>query len=225
MRKFILFCIIGVVSSCSMAFGQQRLNGVPFNGMVVDAVGKGMPRVNVWVKGSEKRTMTDKQGRFGFLDIDELDVLVFSRKDFRVELPVEMRRSLSVMIVNQSITAADECPALLDVGYGFVKRREYNSSYTVITGEELRQSVNPDLESILLSLVPGLTKMNGELTLRGRNSINFSSKPLILVDGSEVEDLSMVSVYDVETVTVLKDGGNYGMRGANGVISIKTRSR
>ena len=224
MRQFILFCIIGVMSSIC-AFGQQNLRGVPFNGMVVDAVGKGMPRVNVWVKGSEKRTMTDKQGRFGFLDIDELDVLVFSRKDFRVELPVDMRKSLSVMIVNQSITAADECPALLDVGYGFVKRREYNSGYTVITGEELRQSVNPDLESILLSLVPGLTKMNGELTLRGRNSINFSSKPLILVDGSETEDLSMVSVYDVETVTVLKDGGNYGMRGANGVISIKTRSR
>ena len=224
MRQFILFCIIGVMSSMC-AFGQQNLRGVPFNGMVVDAVGKGMPRVNVWVKGSEKRTMTDKQGRFGFLDIDELDVLVFSRKDFRVELPVDMRKSLSVMIVNQSITAADECPALLDVGYGFVKRREYNSGYTVITGEELRQSVNPDLESILLSLVPGLTKMNGELTLRGRNSINFSSKPLILVDGSETEDLSMVSVYDVETVTVLKDGGNYGMRGANGVISIKTRSR
>lgn len=224
MRQFILFCIIATMSSIS-AFGQQRLSGVPFNGMVVDAVGKGMPRVNVWVKGSEKRTMTDKHGRFGFLDIDELDVLVFSRKDFRVELPVDMRKSLSVMIVNQSITAADECPALLDVGYGFVKRREYNSGYTVITGEELRQSVNPDLESILLSLVPGLTKMNGELTLRGRNSINFSSKPLILVDGSETEDLSMVSVYDVETVTVLKDGGNYGMRGANGVISIKTRSR
>ena len=224
MRQFILFCIIATMSSIS-AFGQQNLRGVPFNGMVVDAVGKGMPRVNVWVKGSEKRTMTDKQGRFGFLDIDELDVLVFSRKDFRVELPVDMRKSLSVMIVNQSITAADECPALLDVGYGFVKRREYNSGYTVITGEELRQSVNPDLESILLSLVPGLTKMNGELTLRGRNSINFSSKPLILVDGSETEDLSMVSVYDVETVTVLKNGGNYGMRGANGVISIKTRSR
>ena len=224
MKRLLLLCVVAM-SMCQMAFGQQRLNGVPFNGMVVDAVGKGMPRVNVWVKGSEKRTMTDKHGRFGFLDIDELDVLVFSRKDFRVELPVEMRKSLSVMIVNQSITAADECPALLDVGYGFVKCKEYNSSYTVITGEELRQSVNPDLESILLGLVPGLTRTNGELTLRGRNSINLSSKPLILVDGSEVEDLSMVNAYDVETITILKDGGNYGMRGANGVISVKTRSR
>lgn len=224
MRQFVLFCIIGAMLSVS-SFAQQRLSGVPFNGMVVDALGKGMPRVNVWVKGSEKRTMTDRQGRFGFLDIDELDVLVFSRKDFRVELPVEMRKSLSVMIVNQGIIAADECPALLDVGYGFVKRKEYNSSYTVITGEELRQSVNPDLESILIGLVPGLTRSNGELTLRGRNSINLSSKPLILVDGSEAEDLSMVSAHDVETITVLKDGGNYGMRGANGVISVKTRSR
>ena len=70
-----------------------------------------------------------------------------------------------------------------------------------------------------------MMRTNGELTLRGRNSINLSSKPLILVDGAEVEDLSMVSVYDVETVTILKEGGLYGMRGANGVISVKTRSR
>lgn len=224
MKRLMLLCAIAI-AYCATASAQYRSDDVPFNGMVIDATGKGMARVNVWVKGTERRTVTDKKGRFGLLNVDEMETLVFSRRGFRVEMPVGERKSLSVMIIDQRIAAADECPALLDVGYGYVKRREYNSNYNIITGEELRQSVNPDLESILISRVPGMTRTNGELTLRGRNSINLSSKPLILVDGAEVEDLSMVSVYDVETVTILKDGGLYGMRGANGVISVKTRSR
>lgn len=221
MRQFILFCFIAMMSSVSVS-AQQRSDDTPFNGMVIDAMGKGMARVNVWVKGTERRTMTDKNGRFGLLNMDEQDVLVFSRKDFRVEMPVADRKSLSIMIINQRIVAADECPALLNVGYGYVKRREYNSNYNVITGEELRQSANPDLESALMGRVPGMMRTDGELTLRGRNSINMSSKPLFIVDGAEVEDLSMVSIYDVETVTILKDGSMYGMRGANGVILVKT---
>ena len=221
MRQFILFCIVAMMSSVSVS-SQQRSDDTPFNGMVIDAMGKGMARVNVWVKGTERRTMTDKNGRFGLLNMDEQDVLVFSRKDFRVEMPVADRKSLSIMIINQRIVAADECPALLNVGYGYVKRREYNSNYNVITGEELRQSANPDLESALMGRVPGMMRTDGELTLRGRNSINMSSKPLFIVDGAEVEDLSMVSIYDVETVTILKDGSMYGMRGANGVILVKT---
>lgn len=224
MKRLMLLCAIAI-AYCATASAQYRSDDVPFNGMVIDATGKGMARVNVWVKGTERRTVTDKKGRFGLLNVDEMETLVFSRRGFRVEMPVGERKSLSVMIIDQRIAAADECPALLDVGYGYVKRREYNSNYNIITGEELRQSVNPDLESILISRVPGMTRTNGELTLRGRNSINLSSKPLILVDGAEVEDLSMVSVYDVETVTILKEGGLYGMRGANGVISVKTRSR
>lgn len=224
MRQFVLFCIVMLMSSAGVS-AQQRSDDVPFNGMVIDAFGKGIARVNIWVKDSDRRTMTDKKGRFGMLNVDEEDVLVFSRKGFRVELPVAQRKSLSVMIVDQHIVAADECPALVDVGYGYIRRHEYNSSCNVVTGDELRQSAIIDLETALVGRVPGLVRMGSELTLRGRNSISLSSKPLILVDGSEVDNLSMVNIYDVETVTVLKDGGIYGARGANGVILVKTISQ
>ena len=113
---------------------------------------------------------------------------------------------------------------LLDLGFGYVKRREFNSSYGVITGEELRRE-NPtqDLETALLGRVAGLTKTNGELSLRGQNSLAYSSAPLLIVDGVEVASLSSVNIYDVATVTVHKDGGMYGQKGANGVIVVKLR--
>ena len=67
--------------------------------------------------------------------------------------------------------------------------------------------------------------MNGEIVIRGVGSVNSSSQALILVDGSEVSSLSAVSIQEVETVEVIKSASSYGVRGANGVISIKLRTR
>lgn len=68
-------------------------------------------------------------------------------------------------------------------------------------------------------------KINGELTIRGISSVNSSSQALILVDGTEVPSLASVSILEVESVQVIKSASSYGVRGANGVISIKLRSR
>lgn len=84
-----------------------------------------------------------------------------------------------------------------------------------------------DLEAAILGRVAGVTKVNGQIVIRNVGTVNptnASQAALILVDGSEVANLSMVNVQDVETVTVQKDGTMYGLRGANGVILIKTRS-
>ena len=49
---------------------------------------------------------------------------------------------------------------------------------------------------------------------------------LILLDGNVIEDLSVVTPSDIENITVLKDAtaGIYGVRAANGVILITTKS-
>ena len=51
-----------------------------------------------------------------------------------------------------------------------------------------------------------------------------ATDPLILVDGVETTDLSGINPADVQSVDVIKDGTSaiYGMRGANGVIIIRT---
>ena len=84
-----------------------------------------------------------------------------------------------------------------------------------------------NLESAILGRVAGVTKVNGQIVMRNVgqvNATNASQAALILVDGSEIANLSMVNIQDVESVTILKDGTIYGMRGTNGVILIKTRS-
>lgn len=66
---------------------------------------------------------------------------------------------------------------------------------------------------------------NSQIVLRGINSINASSQPLILVDGIP-GTLRTVAPEDIESIDVLKDGAAaaiYGTRGTNGVILITTR--
>ena len=73
--------------------------------------------------------------------------------------------------------------------------------------------------------VPGVQVMGTTIRVRGTNSINSSSDPLILVDGLEMSDISNLNPNDVDSVEVIKDGSAsiYGVRGANGVILIKTK--
>ena len=63
------------------------------------------------------------------------------------------------------------------------------------------------------------------IIIRGIGSINSSNDPMILVDGSEITDLSTINPNDVKSVDVLKDASSsiYGVRGANGVILITTK--
>ena len=221
MRRFIVVAVM-IFAFALSARAQQ--SGVPFNGLVVDGQGNGISRMRVEVKDSEKRTMTDKQGRFGLTDLDADAVLVFRRKGVKIEVEVNGRRSLRIMLIGEAISQADESQELVDLGIGYVKSREFNSSYGVISGDELRKE-NPtqDLETALLGRVAGLTKTNGELSLRGQNSLSYSSAPLLIVDGVETSTLANISVFDVQTVTVHKDGGMYGQRGANGVIVVKLK--
>ena len=68
---------------------------------------------------------------------------------------------------------------------------------------------------------------NPAIYIRGVGSINASTQPLIIVDGSPYNgNINNISQDQVESMTVLKDAGStalYGSRAANGVIVITTK--
>jgi len=66
--------------------------------------------------------------------------------------------------------------------------------------------------------------------VRGATSITGSNEPLYVVDGFPMEPgpggLLSINPYDIAGIEVLKDAGSiaeYGVRGANGVVLIKTK--
>ena len=107
---------------------------------------------------------------------------------------------------------------------------------TVLTAEDIQRSPGQSLEQLLLARVPGLTMTRAPdghavLHLRGTTTLLGDEEPLFVVNGiplgpNAAGNLSAVDPHDIETVQVLRDAAStaaYGIRGANGVIFIRTK--
>jgi len=107
---------------------------------------------------------------------------------------------------------------------------------TVLTADDIRRSPGQSLEQLLLARVPGLTieraaDGHSKLVLRGKNTILGDDEALFVVNGIPLGpavsgNLAAIDVHDIETVQVLRDAvatAAYGMRGANGVIVVRTK--
>ena len=92
------------------------------------------------------------------------------------------------------------------------------------------------IEQLLAGRISGVTVTRGaqggiSVRIRGPSSFYLSSEPLYVVDGSPVEagpggTLTWLNPQDIASIMVLKDPastGMYGVRGANGVVVIRTK--
>jgi TonB-dependent SusC/RagA subfamily outer membrane receptor len=105
-----------------------------------------------------------------------------------------------------------------------------------VTSEDLERTPGQDIAELLQSRVPGawITRTSDggiAVRIRGGSSIHGSNAPLYVVDGIPIQAgadgaLTGINPYDIESIQVLKDPAEtamYGMRGANGVIVIRTK--
>ncbi len=68
----------------------------------------------------------------------------------------------------------------------------------------------------------------GNLVIRGMSVDRGYAKPLILYDGNEVFDTSMINPNDIASIDVIKDAAStaiYGMRGTSGVIIVTSKAK
>ena len=107
----------------------------------------------------------------------------------------------------------------------------------VITADEIAQSPGMSLEQILVARIPGLTfgrSDDGRTIVRlrgGSTTIMGSEEALIVINGialgpNAAGNLNAIDPHDIESITVLRDAAStaqWGSRGANGVILIKTK--
>lgn len=109
-------------------------------------------------------------------------------------------------------------------------------SAAALTSNEIPKRPHETIETALQGRAPGvevIASPNGTFAVRIRGVSSFlgSNEPLYVVDGIPVTpgpggSLSGISPYEIESIQVLKNPAEtalYGVRGANGVIVIKTR--
>ena len=104
-----------------------------------------------------------------------------------------------------------------------------------VTAEDIDRSPGQPIEEILKGRVAGVTVTQGEgglvVRIRGVSSFYGNNEPLYVLDDVPITPgpggaLRGISPYDIESINVLKDPADtalYGVRGANGVIVIRTK--
>lgn len=109
-------------------------------------------------------------------------------------------------------------------------------SGSVVTEDEIVSYPGARPEEVLRGRISGVTVTSARgggiaVRIRGATSIYGSNEPLYVLDGMPIEPgpggaLIGINPYDIESIRVLKDAVDtaiYGLRGANGVIVIKTK--
>lgn len=105
-----------------------------------------------------------------------------------------------------------------------------------VTAEDIQRTPGKSIEEILTTRFPSVVVTRGSdgglvVRIRGATSFYGSSEPLYVIDGVPIQpgpggSLSGINPYDIESIEVLTDAASttmYGVRGANGVIVIKTK--
>lgn len=227
LRKAMIACAAFLLSADLAA--AQRFDGEsdrgPFNGLVVDAAGRGL-KARVEVVGSDRFTVADSRGRFGLNAVAADDTLRITYKRRSLTVAVAARRSLHIIWNDSDVSRSEvsEDQDIADMGPQYVKRRDRVSASSGISGDRLRATGMTSVVDALMLCVPGLAYENGELCLRGSSSINSGSGVLIMCDGAEVQRIDSINIDDVESVEVVRGANSYGFRGTNGVIMVTTKS-
>lgn len=211
----------------SLVFSQN----IEVKGTVTDQItGDPLPGVNIIVKGTNKGTSTDFDGNFELSDVSLNSVLVFSYLGYKVQ-EITIRDSSPLTVALQE--DAQSLDAVIVIGYGTQTKKEITGAVSVVSSETIDALKPTRIEQALQGQVAGvnITSQSGSpgggttISIRGV-STNGDSRPLILVDGNVIEDLSVLNPNDIESINVLKDAtaGIYGVRAANGVVLITTKN-
>ena len=228
-RKYMKFiCVLFVLCFMSVIGWTQDADSSKRNVVlkVVDRRSRPIRRIIVSSPNNSQAGMTDNSGQFVFSGMTDDDIIsVMLSGVGEVTVPVvgmdaivviqnSRRRYSYVNNEGQSVILSSnntQSSNLMDVP-AMMKQRQYRSLIDLLQGNVAGLNISAD----------------GSATIRGPNSIYGSSEPIVFVNGMEMGTLSLVnstlSVYDIQSIEVLKEAAEYGMRGANGVILIKTKT-
>jgi TonB-linked SusC/RagA family outer membrane protein len=200
-------------------------------GTVTGDKGEGLPGVNVVVKGTQRGTTTDGDGRFRIEAPDENSVLTFSFIGFiKEEIVLGNRTVLDISLKPDDMSLNE----IVVVGYGEIKKTDVTGAVASIQTKDITRA-NPVMASkAIQGQVAGatVTKSSNKpgagynITIRGENTINNSTEPLVVIDGLMGGNLNNLNPNDIQSMDVLKDASStaiYGSRGANGVIIVTTK--
>ncbi|MDN5288115.1 MAG: NB-Dependent Receptor Plug [Mucilaginibacter sp.] len=198
---------------------------IKINGQVLDEHGNPIQGVTVSIKGSKRKTATDKDGMFEIRAEKAEDILVFTSVGMEaLEVKLNSRTAIKVTLKSKNNELKE---VIVNTGFQTIRQEQMTGATVTVGSTELEKRYTPNIIDNLEGRIPGLVNYRGTTTIRGVSTIQSSKAALIVVDGLPIEgSVADINPYDVESITVLKDAAAaaiYGIRAANGVIVITTK--
>lgn len=187
--------------------------------------------VSVIVKGTSRGVSTDFDGNYS-IKVKSGEILEFSYIGFKPQSVTISNQTTVNISLELDIESLDE---VVVIGYGEMKSKDLTSAITTIKAEELAAVPTGSAMQAMQGKVPGLQIVsNGSpgqgptIRVRGIGSyLGGASNPLFVVDGMFFNNIDFLNTSDIASISVLKDASAsaiYGVRAANGVVLIETKS-
>ena len=218
------------ISGKSSAPNEQQQSKRKITGRVTDVKGEPLIGVNVTVDGDANGSITNMDGLYEIFVTKKSVVLKFTYIGFKTS---EIRTNASTNIYDVALEEqVNELEETVIVGYGTQRKISNIGAQSSMKMEDIK-TPSASLTTTLAGRLAGVVAVQrtgepgkdaADIWIRGISTPNTSS-PLVLVDGVE-RSFNDIDPEDIESLTTLKDASAtavYGVRGANGVILIKTK--
>ncbi|HTF20786.1 MAG TPA: SusC/RagA family TonB-linked outer membrane protein [Chryseolinea sp.] len=227
--KRILLLLFGVV--CALYSHAQDRN---LTGKIVDEAQEGLPGVNVILKGTTIGTVSSSDGTFSLAVPQTGGTLVFSFIGLATqEVVIGNENALSVKMT----TDVRQLSEVVVTGVGVATdKRKIAISVASVSASDLPQAPTASIDQALVGKVAGaqISSTSGtpgapvNILLRGINTINRGTSPMVLIDGVQmsataINTIDLSTIDRVEVVQGAAAATIYGAQGANGVIQLFTK--
>jgi TonB-linked SusC/RagA family outer membrane protein len=229
-------CILIIASYINISALSQSTS---IKGNVKDSGGLSISGANIFVKGTTMGAITDNYGDYILSNLPSGEQnIVCSYIGFtnleKVITIVSGQTQMLDFVISADVKLLEE---LVIVGYGTQKKANLTGAVGSVSSENIEKSHAANISNAIVGRIPGIIakQSNGEpgkdgsqIYIRGIATYQGNSNPCVIIDGIErsIQDFSQLNPEEIESVNILKDAAAasiFGMRGANGVIVIKTR--
>lgn len=226
MRKFLL--TLHALAFVLFAYAQERT----VSGRITSKEdGSPLPGVNVILKSSTSGTVSDADGRysltvpngggtlvFSFIGLQSQEIEIGERTSIDVPMALDVKQLSEVVVTGAGVAT---------------EKRKLGIAVESITAADLPAAPTASIDQALIGKIAGaqISSTSGNpgdpvnIVLRGINTVQGGTKPLIMMDGIQMgaTDLGSIDLSNVERVEVVQGAAAsalYGAQGANGVIQI-----
>jgi TonB-linked SusC/RagA family outer membrane protein len=229
-KNILMLCfVLGTISIPVLKAQEGELTTMSVTASVVDKTGQ--PVTDVFVRSfvANDRVLTDTEGKFTLqVASDRLDQVVIDADGFEFYALDIFGGTISQdTIVLQKVWMIDAGNEVL-LPYQTLRNDRSVSSTYIISGEELTSHSTASFLEALSGRIPGLV-INTSSTAPGRESASATIRGMpasIYIDGI-MRDPSDLTVYEVESVQVIKDLAGraaLGISGADPILWITTKT-